>query len=584
MKDVPRMLRTIRYLRPSQVFWRLRYRRERAMPARAIVVPKTIGTRGDFPMVALASPPSPEADRELVRRLADGEFHHLNETRSLGIDEIDWQLGEQSAGRLWTVTLHYHAWAFQLARCVDDGGPLAEQAGALLRRYLGDWITRCDLTFAGSRELAWNSYAIATRIGWWCRLYHLLGDEGRRDWGSLETVLLESLWSQAAFLEQHLELDLRANHLLRDAVGLAWAGRFFTGPRAKRWLTTARRIAMEQADEQVLGDGGHFERSTMYHIVVMEDLLTLGVLLEDKNARQHMKNTFARMAEFLAWTRHPDGQIPLLNDAAQNGAPTPANILAAGHRAIADDTDPAPRRGGKYFDQFGLVVWHGDPWSVFFDVGPVGVDYQPGHAHADTLTFEASYAGQRVFVDPGTFAYDDNQTRRYDRATASHNTVAIDGQDSSEVWHIFRVGRRARPVDVDVQWQTDGLRATAAHTGYDHLPGRPRHRRTLEVHDGGALTIVDHLEGVGRHEASGGLLVDPRWQVETLPDGWELVDGPRRLAVSFEAEAAAWELSAATAPYHPEYGLEQPTCRLAWRGVLEFPCRVTIRVEPAQSE
>jgi len=307
------------------------------------------------------------------------------------------------------------------------------------------------------------------------------------------------------------------------------------------------------------------------------------VLLDDKAARQQLKQTWDRMAEFLAWTRHPDGQIPLFNDGGWNGAAEPAGMFAAGRRALGTAVEPAARRGGLFFPHFGLAVWHGDPWSVFFDAGPIGVDYQPGHAHADTLTFEASLAGQRVFVDPGSFAYDNDDARHYDRSTSSHNTVAIDQTDSSEVWHVFRVGRRARPLEVNVHVNADGMLATATHNGYDHLHGRPRHRRTLEVRDHGALTIIDSLEGRGRHEASGGLLVDPGWQVQSKPEGWELSREGVRLAVSVEMGGAPAVLSTESAPYHPEYGLELTTRRLVWRGMLEFPCRVTTRVEPAQS-
>jgi uncharacterized heparinase superfamily protein len=584
MTSLARTFRTIRYLRVSQVYWRLRYRRQRAMPARVITLPRTIVTRSDFPDVPLAAHPQRHDEEDIVAQLARGEFRLLNETRNLGRDEIDWQLGEKSAGRLWTVSLHYHAWAFELARRVRDQGPSARQAGVLLGRYLGDWITGCDLTVAGSRELAWNAYAIATRIGWWCRLYHLLGREGRHDWGSLETVFLESLWSQAAFLEEHIEYDLRANHLLRDAVGLAWAGRFFAGPRSKRWLAAARRIALEQLDEQVLADGGHFERSPMYHVEVMNDFLALAILLEDKAVRQRMRKVWSHMAEFLAWSRHPDGQVPLFNDGGFNGAPEPEAMFVAGRRAFGQATDPAPRHGGNLFPDFGLAVWHGAPWSVFMDVGQVGVDYQPGHAHADTLTIEASYLGQRLFVDPGTFSYDNDERRRYDRATASHNTVAIDETDSSEVWHIFRVGRRARPRDVRATWEADGGMVSATHTGYDHLAGRPRHRRTVEVRDHGTLTITDAFEGGGRHQVAGGLLVEPSWQVRSCPGGWELTREGRSLRVSFEAEGGKVLLSTEQAAYHPEYGLEQTTRRLVWRGVLDFPCRSVIRVQPAQSE
>src|SRR5262249_32712695 len=153
--------------------------------------------------------------------------------------------------------------------------------------------------------------------------------------------------------------------------------------------------------------------------------------------------------------------------------------------------------GGRYFPDTGMVAWHGDPWSVFFDVGAVGPDYQPGHAHADTLSVECSYRGRRLFVDPGTYAYDLGARRRYDRSTAAHNTVTADGQDSSEVWHIFRVGRRARPLDVQVAFPGGLLEAAASHTGYDHLPGRPRHVRWLTLTPGGGLVLKDRVEGRG---------------------------------------------------------------------------------------
>src|SRR5207248_1950066 len=118
---------------------------------------------------------------------------------------------------------------------------------------------------------------------------------------------------------------------------------------------------------------------------------------------------------------------------------------------------------------------------LFFDAGPVGPDYQPGHAHADTLSIECSYRAERLIVDPGTFSYDRDARRNYDRSTAAHNTVSVDGQNSSEVWHIFRVGRRAYPRDVEVVLGSDSFRASASHDGYDQLPGRPRHWRQVEV-------------------------------------------------------------------------------------------------------
>src|SRR5262249_46848573 len=161
------------------------------------------------------------------------------------------------------------------------------------------WITRCALGTAGARDLAWNAYAIATRLTWWIRCYQRLGSRWR-EWGEFERGFLASLWLQAGYLRDHLEWDLRANHLMRDAFGLAWVGRFFDESQAREWLKMATRLAVEQAAEQVLCDGGYFERSPMYHLHVMEDLLSLSLLVEDAEARDRLRDAWRRMAEFLA--------------------------------------------------------------------------------------------------------------------------------------------------------------------------------------------------------------------------------------------------------------------------------------------
>src|SRR5207248_645434 len=141
---------------------------------------------------------------------------------------------------------------------------------------------------------------------------------------------------------------------------------------------------------------------------------------EDPAVQAQLRDTWQTLAEYLAWLRHPDGDIPLFNDAALHAACEPAQMLELG-KHLGVWVDPAPRSGGRAFPQTGLLVWHGDPWTVFFDVGPVGPDYQPGHAHADTLGLECSYRGRRLFVDPGTHGYDHDQRRRHDRSTAAHN-------------------------------------------------------------------------------------------------------------------------------------------------------------------
>lgn len=574
--------RTARYTRWSQLLWRARYALERRRPLCTDGTTRWVRKEGkpprlrdDFPDIPLFHLADPDAAQtaDLLRR---GVFFHLNQAEEVGRERPDWRLGPVASERLWTITLHYHAWAHNLARVATGELASANQASVLFEHYLSDWMSRCALTSLGARHLAWNAYAIATRLTWWIRSYRLLGRSRFQSWGRFGQEFLYSLWQQAAYLHDHLEWDLRGNHLLRDAVGLAWAGRFFAEEQARQWLATATRLALGQATEQVLPDGGHFERSPMYHLHIMEDILSLALLVEESTVRVHLHDTWLRMADYVAWLRHPDGKVALFNDGGLDAACEPERMLRLGER-LGVPVDSGRRGGGRYFSDTGMIVSHGELWSVFFDVGPVGPNYQPGHAHADTLAIECSYAGRRLFVDPGCFAYDNDERRRYDRSTAAHNTVCIDQTDSSEVWHIFRVGRRARPVDVTAHVGSAGLRATSGHTGYDHLYGRPRHHRELVVGDRD-LAVIDRIGGSGSHVVQGGFTVAPAWRIRPVPGGWELQSEGRCL---FWRISSTKHLVLAVQPvrYHPNYGVEVKTLRLIWRYEGNLPLTVRCTAE-----
>jgi uncharacterized heparinase superfamily protein len=576
--------RTVGHTRWSQLLWRACYLLERRRPLRQRAVSRWRWSanrpprvREDFPSLPLIHDAKIEAPGTPIEPKR-GEFRILNQTLLVGHERPDWRLGAISANRLETITLHYHAWAWGLAQEATQGAN-ADEAAALFRHYVSDWMTHCALEVPGARALAWNAYAIATRLIWWIHAYRLLGADRWRSWGNYHGDFLACLWQQAAYLRDHLEWDLRANHLMRDAVGLAWAGRFFDEDQAREWLSTATYLAVEQIAEQVLPDGAHFERSPMYHLHVMEDTLSLVLLLEDPQARKQLRDAWSRMAEFLAWLRHPDGDLALFNDGALQGPDAVTRMLHLGEH-LGVEISAAERRGGRHFPQAGLAVWQGDPWTLFFDVGAVGPDYQPGHAHADTLAVECSFQGQRLFVDPGTYAYDLDERRRYDRSTAAHNTVGIDGQDSSEVWHIFRVGRRAYPREVAVSFSAGGMQASASHTGYDHLPGRPRHTRRIDLGADGKLLVTDHVEGRGRHLVNGGFLLAPEWTAAAAADGWLLTSGERRVRLTMRVPEGA-KLYEEHRAYHPEYGREIDCTRLSWRLEGGLPVEVVALAEGA---
>ena len=120
----------------------------------------------------------------------------------------------------------------------------------------------------------------------------------------------------------------------------------------------------------------------------------------------------------------------------------------AGRRVGRSTIKRLPWRSG-FFPKAGTRVLRapGSESCLIFDCGPLGPDYQPGHGHCDVLSYELSLHGQRVVVDTGVSTYEPCAERLYERSTAAHNTLRVDGEEQAEVWASFRVGRRPQGRD-----------------------------------------------------------------------------------------------------------------------------------------
>jgi uncharacterized heparinase superfamily protein len=335
------------------------------------------------------------------------------------------------------------------------------------------------------------------------------------------TDWLDSLAGQARRLRQRLEYHLLGNHLFANAKALVFAGAFFSGAEADEWRRTGLGILDDELDEQVLPDGGHFERSPMYHALALEDLLDL-VNVARRARLPDLQAPAARWAEaagrMLGWLRrmsHADGRLALFNDCADGIAPPLAEL--EGYGARLGVAAPAPAAGVDAMRDSGYVRVERGALTAFIDAAPIGPDYLPGHAHADTLSFELDVRGRRLVVNGGTSVYGTGERRRRERGTAAHSTVAVAGLDSSEVWGGFRVGRRARVSPIAV----DGWSVSASHDGYRFLPGAPRHARRFTFAPD-SLLVEDRVEpahpAVARFILAPGVTLGPhspaRWDVD----------------------------------------------------------------------
>jgi uncharacterized heparinase superfamily protein len=308
---------------------------------------------------------------------------------------------------------------------------------------------------------------------------------------------LHSLAVQARWLRQRLEWHLGGNHFFANAKALVFAGVFFQGQEAAGWLKLGLRLLEREIAEQILPDGGHFERSPMYHAIVLGDLLDVCNIL-GAGGLQHPRAwaaCAARMGAWLATMTHPDGEIAFFNDAALGIAATPAAL--AEYTAHVLGGVPGAAAGTRLLPESGYARLESGRAVLLADCGAIGPDHLPAHAHADTLSFELSLGRERVLVNSGASVYAPGPERQRQRGTAAHNTLVVDGQDSSEVWHGFRVARRARPLDVVLDESDAGVALQAGHDGYRRLPGRNIHRRRWILGER-CLTVEDTVSGAHR--------------------------------------------------------------------------------------
>ena len=231
---------TIRHLKPVQLYGRIRFWLSR-------------------PRVDRRPPPArrpvaagvwvPGAERPASMRSPD-RFEFLNDPRDL--TEHGWD--DPRLGKLWRYHLHYFD---------DLNSREAESRLGWHHTLLIRWVRDNP----PPRGTAWEPYPTSLRIVNWIK-WALRGN-------TLAPECVASLAVQTRWLSRRLETHLLGNHLFANAKALVFAGLYFDGPEAAAWLERGLAILAAEVPEQILPDGGQFERSPMYHAIALEDLLDL---------------------------------------------------------------------------------------------------------------------------------------------------------------------------------------------------------------------------------------------------------------------------------------------------------------------
>lgn len=407
--------------------------------------------------------------------LTHDEFTFLN--KSAKLSKIGWE-GNSHVSKLWRYNQHY----FDYLISQNYQNHIKSH-----QEILKHWLNENKV----GQGVGWDSYPTSLRIVNWIK-WNLLGN-------TLSDKCIQSLAIQARWLNKRVEWHILGNHLFSNAKALLFVGLFFSNKESDNWINKSLVIIDKEIEEQILNDGGHFELSPMYHNIFLEDLLDLinvsktypkAINVTKINKWNSIVFKMLRWSEIMS---HPDGGLSFFNDSCHGIAPKFNHLL-----------DYAKKLGIKYIsiknqkivtlNNSGYCRITSKGFIGFLDVARVGPDYLPGHAHADTLSFEISLFGKRFLVNGGTSDYENGPIRDYERSTEAHNTVTINDKNSSEVWNSFRVARRAYPFDLKIKDHKDLLKISCSHNGYFRFKNKVTHKREW-ILNGHSLIIKDSIKG-----------------------------------------------------------------------------------------
>jgi uncharacterized heparinase superfamily protein len=194
------------------------------------------------------------------------------------------------------------------------------------------------------------------------------------------------------------------------------------------------------------------------------------------------------------------------------------------------------------------------------------------------LSFELSLSSQRVIVNSGVSCYGESAERLCQRGTAAHTTAMLDGQNSSDVWGNFRVGRRARVLTPRTWREDHAVCAEAGHDGYRRSSGRPIHWRQWRM-EKSTVCVEDRVEGSGEHLVEIFFHLHPAVCPSLAENG----------NVSIQDQTGRWICSISLAPHevltlenstwHPEFGSSVPSFRIAFRKTQQLPAKYLFKID-----
>lgn len=340
--------------------------------------------------------------------------------------------------KLWIYKLNYFDWLS------DENLTRQEGEYAIL-----DWMQKNPY----SKLESWEPYPLSKRLISWVKWLKKHKDN---TFVMVVEYINHGILVQMERLYVDLEHHNQGNHLMKNLEALLVSADYLLGSgfKAPKFLRRTVGELINQINLQILPDGGHFERSPMYHLEMMEALESALEALKRLSTRTSIphfiilqirftismcEKAVARMKIWLDCLTHPDGNMTMFGDSTA----LPGGSYEAAIKNLNQDVNN-PNVYSKYFEHSRFFIYRSREVYFALTAAPPSPDFQPGHSHCDALSFELSYWKTKIITDTGCGSYQDREIRDHCRSTYSHNVPMVQGHEQSDFYDLFRYGKRCQ--------------------------------------------------------------------------------------------------------------------------------------------
>ncbi len=360
------------------------------------------------------------------------EFCFLNYPISISIDEMKWKQKDfvEDVGKYWITELNSFDYINKEKITLS-----IEQVSCLII----DWIAKNG----NENSETWEPYPLSKRLTAWVKWLN-----SNQIQNEIVSIMKLSISQQLKRLFVDMEYHRPANHLLENIRGFLFgcssiinSSQYFNN-ESEFQLEEVLNEAIKQISLQILKDGGHFERSPMYHLLVLDNVNDI------KNISQYLiKQKFLR-TEILEKTQ----KLLLLCDEKAKIMTDWLEALTMPDGDIAQFNDSSRIKGFKHsfdsltqlFEYSGFFVKHESNYSFILSCGDPSPAFLPEHSHCDILSYELAIDGIRAIIDSGCSRYDKETLRTMSRETEAHNLPMVEHHEQSDIWGNFSFGKRAK--------------------------------------------------------------------------------------------------------------------------------------------